>query len=176
MVGSIDGGAVWIDGTFTESGRSRLKREYPAGDFVSLEAQLVVERDSRCRVGAFVSLEQARRGENEIKAEATISRNLDGSLQTRVQRRGGEDADYVDVPVVEWRAGEVVTLLIERTGESSDTEVRLSIDGVPVADRVPMPGLGRTTSKLWVGVFAEGDSGRVAKVRIDRVEIVKRER
>lgn len=173
---TIDGGAVRIDGTFSESGRSRLKREYPAGDFLSIEVRLVVERDNRSRVGAFVSLEQQRRGENEVRAEATISRNLDGSLQTRVQRRGGEDAEYVDVPVMQWPDDEAVTLLIERTGESSDTEVRLSIDGIPVADRVPMPGLGRTTSKLWVGVFAEGDTGRVANARIEQVEIVKRER
>ncbi|MCA8981232.1 MAG: tetratricopeptide repeat protein, partial [Planctomycetes bacterium] len=173
---TIHDGAVWIDGNFTETGRSRLKREYPAGDFISIEVTLQVDRDNRCRVGAFVSLEQARRDDNEIKAEATISRNLDGTLQTRVQRRGGEDADYVDVPVLEWPAGEPVVLRIDRTGESSDTQMRLSINGVPVADRVPMSELGRTTSKLWVGVFAEGDTGRIAKVRIDRVEIVKRER
>lgn len=173
---SIHDGAVWIDGNFTETGRSRLKREYPAGDFLSIEVTLQVDRDNRCRVGAFVSLEQARRDDNEIKAEATISRNLDGTLQTRLQRRGGEDADYVDVPVLEWPAGEPVVLRIDRTGESSDTEMRLSINGVPVADRVPMSELGRTTSKLWVGVFAEGDTGRIAKVRIDRVEIIKRER
>lgn len=173
---TISGGSVSLEGAFTETGRSRLKREYPAGDFLSIEVRMVVERDNRCRVGAFVSLEQQRRGENEIRAEATISRNLDGSLQTLVQRRGGEDAEYVDVPVIEWPDGEAVTLLIERTGESSDTEVRLSINGIPVADRVPMPGLGRTTSKLWVGAFAEGDTGRVANARIEQVEIVKRER
>jgi len=173
---SIHDGAVWIDGNFTETGRSRLKREYPAGDFLSIEVTLQVDRDNRCRVGAFVSLEQARRENNEIKAEATISRNLDGTLQTRLQRRGGQDADYVDVPVVQWPAGEPVVLRIDRSGESSDTQMRLSINGVPVADRVPMSELGRTTSKLWVGVFAEGDTGRVAKVRIDRVEIIKRER
>jgi tetratricopeptide (TPR) repeat protein len=173
---SIHDGAVWIDGNFTETGRSRLKREYPAGDFLSIEVTLEVDRDNRCRVGAFVSLEQARREDNEIKAEATISRNLDGTLQTRLQRRGGQDAEYMDVPVVEWPAGEPVVLRIDRSGESSDTEMRLSLNGVPVADRVPMSELGRTTSKLWVGVFAEGDTGRVAKVRIDRVEIIKRER
>lgn len=173
---TLHDGAVFIDGNFTETGRSRLRREYPAGDFLSIEVTLEVARDNRCRVGAFVSLEQARRDDTEIKAEATISRNLDGTLQTRLQRRGGEDAAYVDVPVVEWRAGEPVVLRIDRTGESSDTEMRLSIDGVPVADKIPMSELGRTTSKLWVGVFAEGDTGRIAKVRIDRVEIIKRER
>jgi len=167
---------VLVEGSFTESGRSRLKREYPAGDFISIEVELTIGRDNRSRVGVFVSLEQRRRDRNEIKSEATISRNLDGSLQTRVQRRGGEDAEYLDVPVLGWNVEETVILRIERMGESSDTEMRLSINGIPVADRVPMPGLGRTTAKLWVGVFTEGDTGRSADVKIDRVEIVKRER
>ena len=57
-----------------------------------------------------------------------------------------------------------------------DTRFRLLVDGIPVIQDVPVPTLGRTVGKLWVGVFAEGEPGRSVKIEIDDIEVVKRER
>ena len=43
-------------------------------------------------------------------------------------------------------------------------------------DEKPIPALGRTTNEVRIGIFAEGQVGRVVQVDIDDVEIVQRER
>ena len=169
-------GAVWIDGAFPASQRARLKREYNAGDFVSFEAVITVHPGTRVRAGLFVSLEQFVRGQYQVRSEVTLTRHHDGVCQTRFMRRGQDDLPYTDVPVIEWAAGDPKVLRIERYGESKDTRFRLLVDGIPVIQDVPVPTLGRTVGKLWVGVFAEGEPGRSVKIEIDDIEVVKRER
>ena len=75
-----------------------------------------------------------------------------------------------------FRSGQPVILRLERYGESAKTAFRVLVDGVPIAERVPMPALGATTREIVVGIFAEGESGRRVNLEIDDVEIVKRER
>ena len=38
-----------------------------------------------------------------------------------------------------------------------------------------VPGIGATTEQLRFGIFAEGEPGRTAGVRIDNVEFIYRE-
>ena len=58
----------------------------------------------------------------------------------------------------------------------ADTRFRLEVDGVPVAEDVPVPTLGKTTGELQVGIFVEGEPGRSCSVSVDDVEVIKRER
>jgi tetratricopeptide (TPR) repeat protein len=169
-------GAMWIDGVFPSAQRARLKREYNAGDFVSLEAVITIHPGTRVRSGLFVSLEQFVRGQYHVRSEVTLSRHHDGKCQTRFMRRGQDDLPYTDVDVIDWADGEPKVVRIERYGESKDTRFRLLVDGIPVIQDVAVPTLGRTVGKLWVGVFAEGEPGRSVKVEIDDIEVVKRER
>ncbi|MDP6539160.1 MAG: tetratricopeptide repeat protein [Planctomycetota bacterium] len=169
-------GAVWIEGSFPAAQRARLKREYNAGDFVSLEAIVTIHSGTRVRAGLFVSLEQFVRGQYQVRSEVTLTRHHDGMCQTRFMRRGQDDLPYTDVGVIDWADDEPKVLRIERYGESKDTRFRLLVDGIPVIEDVPVPTLGRTVGKLWVGVFAEGEPGRSVKIEIDDIEVVKRER
>jgi len=169
-------GAVWIEGDFPASGRARVKRQYPAGDFVSLEARLTIHEGTRVRCGLFVSMERVNRGEFEVKSEVTLSRHHDKTTQTRVLRTGQGDPPYVDVPIIDWPDEIPKVLRIERYGESAETRFRLLVDGIPVAQDLPGQGLGSSTGILWVGVYAEGEPGRRVRLEIDDVEVVKRER
>jgi hypothetical protein len=145
---------------------------------VSFEAKLTVHSSNTVRVGLFVALEQ-RRGTREpdaATAEVVVSRHpQDKVVQYRAWRRGREDDPFIDSRVMPWADGQAVTLRLERYGESAKTAFRILVDGVPIAERVPMPALGATTREIVVGVFAEGESGRTVSVEIDDVEIVKRE-
>jgi tetratricopeptide (TPR) repeat protein len=171
-------GLVVMEGNFDKIGRTRLKRFYTSGDFVSFEAKLTVHSSNTVRVGLFVALEQ-RRGTREpdaATAEVVVSRHpQDKVVQYRAWRRGREDDPFIDSRVMPWADGQAVTLRLERYGESAKTAFRILVDGVPIAERVPMPALGATTREIVVGVFAEGESGRTVSVEIDDVEIVKRE-
>jgi thioredoxin-like negative regulator of GroEL len=169
-------GVVKIEGPFSESGRTRLKREYNAGDFVSLEARLKLHGGSRVRVGLFVAAERFSRGEWETRAEISLSRNPDGTVQTRFLRRGGEDLPYEDVVGVTWPTDEWMSLRIERYGESAETRFRLSFDGLPVIEDVRVPTMGSTSGTVWVGAFAEGEPGRSVTLEIDDVQVVERQR
>jgi len=170
-----DGGVV-IGGSFTKRGRARVFREELAGNFVSFEVEVTVEPGALCRVGVFVSRERSRRGALDVQNEVAVARHHDGSLQTRFLKRGGDDQPWTDVAVVSWEAGEPTILRLERHGESTKTTFRLLVDGVPVADGVRVPGIGATTEQLRFGIFAEGEPGRSAGVRIDDVEFIYRER
>ena len=168
-------GAVVIGGSFNRRGRARVFREELAGNFVSFEAEVTVEPGALCRVGVFVSRERSRRGGLDVQTEVAVARHHDGSLQIRFLKRGENEQPWTDVPVVSWEAGQPTILRIERHGESSKTTFRILVDGVPVADGVRVPGIGATTEQLRFGVFAEGEPGRTAGVRIDNVEFIYRE-
>ncbi|MFT7484292.1 MAG: tetratricopeptide (TPR) repeat protein [Candidatus Paceibacteria bacterium] len=172
-------GSVVLEGTFDKSGRTRLRRTYTSGDFVSLEAKITINSANTVRAGIFVALEQRRgsRSTNQTTAEITLSRHgIEKQPQYRSMKRGREDAEYVDSTVMSWADGQTVTLRLERYGESSKTAFRVSLDGVLIAERVPMPSIGSTTREIVVGIFAEGEPGRTVSIQVDDVEVVKRER
>lgn len=169
-------GAVWIEGAFVGQGRSRLKRVYNPGNFVSFEARVRVGAGGRVRAGIFAAIERTQRGQNEVRSEVSLSRHPDGMIQTRFVRGGETDLAYADVPVLEWPADRPVVLRIERYGESSETRFRLSFDGIPVAEDVRMPTMGGTTGDLWVGFFVEGEPGHSVNAEVDDVQVVERRR
>jgi tetratricopeptide (TPR) repeat protein len=171
-------GKVAIEGAFSKTGRTRLRREYNSGDFVSFEAKLTLHAGTKARAGIFVSLEQrnSSRDSGQITAEVVLSRNLDGTIQYRSMRRGKESEPYTDSRVMSWPNEQEVTLRLERYGESAKTAFRVLVDGVPIADRVPMPALGATSREIQVGVFVEGEPGHTVNLEVDDVEVVKRER
>jgi tetratricopeptide (TPR) repeat protein len=174
---AIHDGLVSIAGTFRAPGRSRLWQLRSAGDFVSIEARLTVKSGTSARVGLFVARESQRGGETQVEAEATISRHPEAgrdALQVRAMQRGGEETPQRDVPGFAWPLDKPVVLRIERLGESSDARVRCSLDGIPMLDEAKLPALGRTTSELRIGAFAEGQPGRTVQLEIDDVEIVYR--
>ncbi len=172
-------GKVVMEGTFDKPGRTRLKRNYTAGDFVAMEVKLTIRSGSSVRAGVFVAIEQRRgnRSTNLTTAEVTLSRHgQDKTPQFRSMRRGQEDDPFIDSNLLPWRDDQEVVLRLERYGESAKTAFRVTLDGVPIADRLPMPALGSTTREIVVGVFADGEPGRTVNVEIDDVEIIKRER
>jgi hypothetical protein len=148
-----------------------------ASAFVAFEARLTIRAGTTARVGIFVSRETARAGETQVEAEVTLTRHPEAganTIQTRVMKRGEEELPYTDVAGFEWKLDTPVLVRIERVGESSDTRVRLLVDGFPVLDDKAVPSLGRTTSELRLGIFADGKTGRQVQVDVDDVEIVYR--
>ncbi len=171
-------GKVVMEGSFSKQGRTRLRRPYNSGDFISIEAKLTLHAGTKSRAGIFVALERrsSSRSANKTTAEIVLSRNLDGTIQYRSMQKGREGEPYIDSRVMSWPDEEEVTLRLERYGESGKTAFRVLVNGVPIADRVAMPGLGATSREILVGVFAEGDPGHTVNLEIDDVEVVKRER
>jgi len=169
-------GAVLIDGSFTKRGRARVFREEIAGNFVSFEAEVTIKAGARARVGVFVSRERSRRGAVEVQNEIAVARHHDGSLQTRLLKRGEDDEPWTDVDIVSWDTDQPTIIRLERIGESTKTSFRLLVDGVPVSDGVRVPGIGATTEQLRFGVFVEGEPGRNAEIKIDDVEFIYRDR
>jgi tetratricopeptide (TPR) repeat protein len=176
---SIHDGLVTLGGTFKSAGRTRLWQLKNAGDVVSIQATLTVQPGTTARVGLFVARESERGGEVQVEAEATISRHPDAAknaVQFRAMKRGEEELPHVEVPGVEWRAGQPVVLRIERVGAESDVRIRASLDGIPVAPDTPLSALGRTNNQLRLGIYAEGAPGRSVQVDVDDVEIVFRQK
>jgi len=174
---SIHDGLVTLQGVFKSDGRARGWQVRSASAFVAIEMRVTIRSGTTARVGIFVSRETARAGETMVESEVTLSRHPDAganTIQTRVMKRGEEDLPYTDVAGFDWKLDTPVLVRIERTGESSDTKVRLLVDGFPVLDGKAVPNLGRTTSELRMGLFAEGKTGRQVHVDIDDVEIVYR--
>ena len=172
-------GVIELSGQF-DAGKgsllSRMYRERSANEFVSLEVDLVVDVGGRSRAGVFVSREKLnQRTGNEVQASVTVSRHPEGNLQTRILQRSGDETPYVDWPAFDWPGGEVMTIRIERSGESTDTTLRVTVNGVPVFTNERLPTLGRANSKLRFGVFAEGENGRTTKVEVRKVEVVFRD-
>ncbi len=177
---SIHDGMVTLSGSFNQAkGLARVWQARGASAFVSFQARLTIHADSAARVGIFVSRETERAGEITMEAEVSLSRNPEpgkNTIQTRLAKRGEDDLEYTDVAGFDWKPDTSVIVRIERTGESSDTRVRLLVDGFPVLDNKAVPNLGRTTSELRIGLFARGDVGRKVQVDMDDVEIVSREK
>jgi hypothetical protein len=67
-----------------------------------------------------------------------------------------------------------VRVRLERTGESSEASVTLSLDGIPLIEDLSLPAFGQSKSQILVGLFAEGPLGRQIEVRMDNVAIVTR--
>jgi hypothetical protein len=177
---SIHDGMVTRSGAFNrQDGLARMFQERGAGSFVSFEARVTIHSESQARVGVFVSRETERSGEITFEAEVTVSRNPEpgkNTIQTRVAKRGEEELEYTDVAGFDWKPDVPVVVRIERIGESSDSKVRLFVDGFPVLDGKAVPNLGRTTNALRIGLFARGGVGRKVLVDMDDVEIVAREK
>ena len=166
-------GSLLIDGVFQQRGTVLVYREYEASLFVSFEADVWIGADTLVRAGVLVARERQRRESAERIAEASISRQKEGSLQVRLLTQGkpSEETDMQQpLPTEQW-----VRLRVERSGASNASTVTLSMDGIPLIEDVSMPGLGRASSPLVVGLFLEGDPGRRANVRMDNVSIVYRQ-
>jgi tetratricopeptide (TPR) repeat protein len=177
---AIHDGMVTMSGAFNrQDGLARMFQERGAGSFVSFEARVTIHAESQARIGLFVSRETERSGEITFESEVTVSRNPEpgkNTIQTRVAKRGEEELEYTDVPGFEWKPDVPVLVRIERTGEASDSKVRIFVDGFPVLDNKAVPNLGRTTNALRIGLFARGGVGRKVLVDMDDVEIVAREK
>jgi hypothetical protein len=175
---TIHDGVVTLAGSFKNNGRARLWREIGAASFVALEMKLNVRSETTARVGIFVSRESVRGGESQVEAEAVIVRHNEPGrnvAQTRLMKRGEEDMPYNDVVGLEWKFDAPVTVRIERVGDSSDTRMRILLDGFAVVEGKSMPTLAKTNQPLRLGLFAEGASGKKVSVDIDDVEVVFRQ-
>jgi tetratricopeptide (TPR) repeat protein len=175
---SIHDGHVTLAGVFKSSGRARLWREIGAAIFVSVEMKITVHADTTAQVGLSVSRETQRAGETQVDAEAVVLRHFEpgrNTVQTRLVTRGHEDDPYVDAAGLEWKFEQPMTVRIERSGDSSDTRIRILVDGFPVVEGKPMPTLGRGTNPLRLSLFAEGATGKKVNVDLDDVEVVYRE-
>lgn len=171
---SLEDGQVLIEGAFSRAGETRLWREYPAEEFVSVELDLFFESSGSARVGVFLGRESARSGPRQIQAQVAIARNRDGATQARIVRGSTGADEWLDLSAAEFPADRWVRVRIERSGEGSDSSVGVALDGIPVLERVRVPGMGRASTPLRVGVFAEGDTGRPVRLLVDNVEVVRR--
>ncbi|HED65715.1 MAG TPA: tetratricopeptide repeat protein [Planctomycetes bacterium] len=169
----MEDGAVRIEGVFSSSsGVAEVYREYAASDFVSFSARLFVSADTHARTGIRIARERQRRGDREVIGEASVSRFEDGALQVRILRKGRppEITDMAEeFPVERW-----VRLTIERSGEASDSNVTISLDGVPLVENISVPSVGAANAPLLVGLFVEGDAGRSVRVLMDDASVVYR--
>jgi len=173
LVSLVDG-HLRIEGVFASTGAVRVFQSFKSASlFVSIEADLRVSASSKARAGLYVARERDRRGASEVQHEARVSRHAEGPVQVRFVRSGELDAAEGDVVGIEFPADRWVRLRIELEG-GADARVTIWVDGVPVRERVAMPGLGHASSELRAGVFVEGEPGRRALVELDEVEIVYR--
>jgi len=171
---SMDEGTVKIEGSFSKSGGvARVYRDYPASLFVSLEADVWIDPSTdNVRAGLFIARELRRRNDNEIVAEAAVLRHTEGGVQVRFVRSAQEnDVRDMEQP---FPTGEWVRLRIERTGEASESAVTVSMDGIPLVENEPMASLGRASTPLLVGLFAEGDIGRQVLMKMENCAVVHR--
>jgi tetratricopeptide (TPR) repeat protein len=173
---TIHDGVVTLSGNFKENGIARIWQTKASAAFVALEARITVKTGTTARVGLFVSREQQRGGESQVEAAVAIARPNDpgkNGLQWRAMKRGEEQLPWTDVPTFDWRLDKPVTLRIERMGNAADPRIRVLFDGYPVVEGKSFPALART-SNLFLGVFAEGQTGRQVALDVDDVEITYR--
>ena len=112
-------------------------------------------------------------------SEVAIARPNDpgkNGLQWHAIKRGEELSPWTDVPGFDWKLDQTVTLRIERVGDSADARIRVLFDGFPIVENKAFPNLSRTTGNVYVGLFAEGQTGRQVALDIDDVEITYREK
>lgn len=171
---SMEDGAVKVEGVFDGPGTTQVYREYTASEFVSFEADVWIQSDSNVRAGVFVARERQRKRERDVIAEASVSRHKDGGCQVRFISQG-QPEELTDMqqplPTEQW-----VRLSITRSGESSATAMTLSMDGIPLIENRSLPSAGTATSPLLVGLFVEGEPGRTAKVKMENVAVIYRDR
>lgn len=171
-------GSVLIDGTLTAKGSSRVLAELPTDTFLAFEADVTVEPGNNgVRAGLFVSREvQGRGNQAQTQALVAIARNVDGTVQGGFVRQGEVEVQWEDLYAgsEDWTPGKAARLTITKQGTGSDTTVSLFLDGVPLLSDSPMSRLGTSTQTLRFGLFAEGDVGRRALVRLDNVRVVRR--
>ncbi|MBK7641755.1 MAG: tetratricopeptide repeat protein [Planctomycetes bacterium] len=178
---TIHDGMVTLAGVFKGGGekqKARIWREIGASAFVSVEMKVTVHAETNAELGLSVSRETQRGGEMQVDAEAVVRRHFEpgrNTVQTRLISRGHEDDPWPDVVGLEWKFDQPMVVRIERTGDSSDTKIRILVDGFPVVDGKPMPTLGRGSNPLRLSLFAEGGTGKKVAVDLDDVEVVYRE-
>ena len=170
---SMEEGAAKIEGVFRTTGATRIYREYPAGLFVSIEADVWIQPGkANVRAGLFVARERRRANESEIVSEASASRHSEGGLQVRFVRSAQESTiGDMEQP---FPTGRWVRLRIERTGEASDSAVTIYFDGIPLVQNQNLASLGRASTPLLVGLFVEGETAREVEVKMDNCAVVYR--
>lgn len=176
---AIHDGVVTLSGAFKSNGRARLWQSRASPSFVALEARVTVRKETSAKIGLFVSRETVRAGESQVEAEIALARPNDpgrNGLQWRAMKRGEEELPWTDVPGFEWKFDQSVTLRIERSGDAADARIRVLFDGLPIVENKSFPSLGRTTGNLFLGLFAEGQTGRQVALDIEDVEITYREK
>lgn len=176
---AIHDGVVTLSGDFKGNGRARLYRSQPAAAFVALEAKVTIRAGTTAKVGLFVAREQQRGGESTIEAEVAIARPNDpgkNGLQWHAIKRGEEDLPWTDVPGFEWKLDQTVTVRIERVGGKDDRRIRVLFDGYPIVENKAFPNLTTTSGNVFLGVFAEGQTGRQVSVDVDDVELTVRDK
>lgn len=174
---SIHDGVVTLSGTFKDNGRARFYQEKPAATFVAFEARLTIRSGTSCDVGVFVAREQQRSGDSQLEAEVALQRHHEAgknTLQWRAVSRGQEAERWNEAPTFEWKLDQPVTVRIERSGDSSDTRVRVLFDGYPVVENKTLAALGRTNSPIFLGFYATGPTGAQVALDVDEVEITYR--
>lgn len=167
-------GRVLIEGQMKVSGITRFLRVIPSGRFVSFDCTVTVHGETNARAGIFLSREIRRgaRGNMDIQAMVSLSRNREGDVQGRILKQGV--GDYMELYTTRWDKDQAMPVRIERKGDGTDTTITLYVDGLPVIEDLRVPALGRASSELRFGVFVDGETGRRAKVTVDDVEVIRR--
>ena len=173
---SLLDGTLAFRGAFSKKGELRVFRQLPATDFISIEAEIRVEPRNNARTGIFAVREQAGgRGRERVArtlAGVWLSRHRDGPLQTRLMESADRAAPHEDQGFPTWPKAQSVLVRIERVGEGNTATGRMVVDGFTVLEGFPMKNLASTTSSLAFGIFVEGETGRWADVRVEKVEVV----
>lgn len=170
-------GVLRLEGTFDSSGEVRYYQEIPSARFVAFEADLWVSAATNGRAGIFVARENARgRDDRQTLGRVNIARSRDGVTQVLADQSGRAERGWTDLPesIVPFAPDTWHRLRIERAGEGTDATLNVFVDGLPVIENERFSGFGRANNGLVLGVFVEGDTGRQADVRLDNVEITKR--
>jgi tetratricopeptide (TPR) repeat protein len=176
---SIVDGELVLRGNFDENGATRVWRVWQPTLFYALDIDVLISGESKTRVGVFLAKERAiRAGGVQTLGKIAVARHMEGGLQVLTQDRSDNQENWIDVAPVGgvpwWPTDKVVHIHIERVGEGSDAMGRITVDGITVAEGFRMTALASTNQDLRVGVFAEGATGRPARVVIDNVEVVYR--
>ena len=171
IVTMVDG-ACRVSGTFDRNGTTQVFREYNAADFVSFVADVRIASPSPVRAGIFIARERQRRSSRDVVGEASVSRHKDGALQVRFVHQG-QPEEIADMQQ-SFATDAWTRLSIDRFGESTETAVTISLDGVPLVEDVELPSVGSANSPLLIGLFVEGQTGRQVDIRMDGVSVVYR--
>lgn len=173
----LEGGVLHLSGTFTSTGEARYYRIYPAARFVAFEADVWISAETNARAGIFVARENPRGREgSRTLGRVNVARNRDGVAQVLANQSSRSEEGWIDLPesIVPFTANTWHRLRIETAGEGSEANITVYFDGLPVIDGERFNGFGRANNELKLGLFVEGDTGRLADVRMDNVEVTER--